>query len=573
MSKKGSKGGGRKGDEEEHVRIAIVDGERCKPKKCGHECHRNCPVVRQGKMCIAVEKKSTVAKISEDLCVGCGICVKKCPFDAIKIINLPKSLNSQTTHRYGPNSFKLHRLPMPRPGQVLGLVGINGIGKSTALKILSAKLKPNLGRFEDHVGWDEILAYFRGSELQNYFTKILEEDLKAVVKPQYVDQIPKQVRGEVGAILQARDQRNCKPAIMQFLQLEKLENRDVQVLSGGELQRFALAVVAVQLADVYMFDEPTSYLDVKQRLQAAELIRSMLTAGVDAKGTYVVCVEHDLSVLDYLSDYICVLYGAPGAYGVVTMPFSVREGINIFLAGFVPTENMRFRPDELTFKVSQGSLSTTEETIKENIHHKYPDMHKTLMPRGPVGKGKGKGKGKAGPEEGAGKGKAGPEGAGKGKGESKRQPFRLHVEAGGFRGSQIVVMLGENGTGKTTFIRMLAGLMSSDADDEARRTAMEKARAAGIEFDLEQKFTSVPELTVSYKPQTISPKFPGSVRELIESKCGDAFRHPQFQTDVVRPLNIEDLMDQPVTTLSGACRARAAHLRLGWLASKQATYW
>ena len=57
---------------------------------------------------------------------------------------------------------------------------------------------------------------------------------------------------------------------------------------------------------------------------------------------FVVVVEHDLSVLDYLSDYICCLYGTPGAYGVVTMPFSVREGINIFLAGFIPTENLRY---------------------------------------------------------------------------------------------------------------------------------------------------------------------------------------------------------------------------------------
>jgi len=67
--------------------------------------------------------------------------------------------------------------------------------------------------------------------------------------------------------------------------------------------------------------------------------------------SYVIVVEHDLSVLDYLSDFICCLYGKPGAYGVVTLPFSVREGINIFLAGFVPTENLRFRDDSLTFKV------------------------------------------------------------------------------------------------------------------------------------------------------------------------------------------------------------------------------
>lgn len=98
-----------------------------------------------------------------------------------------------------------------------------------------------------------------------------------------------------------------------------------------------------------MFDEPSSYLDVKQRLNAAKMIRSLLNAE-----NYVICVEHDLSILDYLSDFICVLYGNPGAYGVVTMPMSTREGINVFLAGFIPSENMRFRDDELTFKVVEN---------------------------------------------------------------------------------------------------------------------------------------------------------------------------------------------------------------------------
>jgi len=71
----------------------------------------------------------------------------------------------------------------------------------------------------------------------------------------------------------------------------------------------------------YMFDEPSSYLDIKQRLKAAEVIRELLTPD-----NYVVAVEHDLSVLDYLSDFICCLYGKPSMYGVVTMPSSVREG-------------------------------------------------------------------------------------------------------------------------------------------------------------------------------------------------------------------------------------------------------
>ena len=79
-----------------------------------------------------------------------------------------------------------------------------------------------------------------------------------------------------------------------------------------------------------MFDEPSSYLDVKQRLKAAQVIRQLLT-----RDNYVVAVEHDLSVLDYLSDFVCCLYGKPSMYGVVTMPYSVREGQRIELACYL----------------------------------------------------------------------------------------------------------------------------------------------------------------------------------------------------------------------------------------------
>ena len=271
------------------TRVAIVSDQKCKPKKCRQECRKQCPVVRQGKECIEVAPNSKLAYISEELCIGCGICVKKCPFEAIQIINLPKSLESQQTHRYGPNSFKLHRLPMPRPGQVLGLVGTNGIGKSTALKILAGKQKPNLGKFETPPDWSEILVHFRGSELQNYFTKILEDNLKAIIKPQYVDHIPKAISGKVEEILVQKEQRdNCK-VVMDELQLNHIKDREINVLSGGELQRFAIGVVIVQEADVYMFDEPSSYLDVKQRLQAARSIRT-LTQGDWGSSKYVLAV-------------------------------------------------------------------------------------------------------------------------------------------------------------------------------------------------------------------------------------------------------------------------------------------
>ncbi|KAM9970693.1 hypothetical protein ACTFIR_002557 [Dictyostelium discoideum] len=467
------------------IRIAIVNADRCKPKKCSQECKKYCPVVKMGKLCIEVKPTSKTSYISEELCNGCGICVKKCPFEAIQIINLPKNLTKETTHRYGPNSFKLHRLPTPRPGQVLGLVGTNGIGKSTALKVLAGKLKPNLGLYDNPPTWDEIISFFRGNELQSYFTRILGEDLKALIKPQYVDNLSKAVTGVVSSILDAKSEKDNKQEMIDCLDLKEALHKTVPVLSGGELQRFAIAVVAIQKADVYMFDEPSSYLDVKQRLKAAQVIRGLIQSQ-----NYIIVVEHDLSVLDYLSDFICCLYGAPGAYGVVTLPFSVREGINIFLSGYIHTENMRFRKDALTFKFSE--TAENEEEIKKHCNYKYPNMTKTMG------------------------------------------TFKLEIKAGQFTDSEIIVMLGQNGTGKTTFIRMLAGHMPSDTDAQ------------------------VPELNVSYKPQKIDPKFPGSVRELINKRICNTFLHPQFQSDVVKPLNIENIIDNQVLNLSGGELQRVA---------------
>lgn len=510
----GPKNKKKQADDGELTRVAIVSDQKCKPKKCRQECKKQCPVVRQGKECIEVAPNSKLAYISEELCIGCGICVKKCPFEAIQIINLPKSLSSQQTHRYGPNSFKLHRLPMPRPGQVLGLVGTNGIGKSTALKILAGKQKPNLGNFEREPDWAEILVYFRGSELQNYFTKILEDNLKAIIKPQYVDHIPKAISGKVEDILKQKEQRDNRAQVMDELDLNHIKDREINVLSGGELQRFAIGVVVVQEADVYMFDEPSSYLDVKQRLQAARTIRG-LTLGDWGMGKYVLAVEHDLAILDYLSDFICVLYGTPSAYGVVTMPFSVREGINVFLAGFVPTENLRFREEELNFKMSVDYGLEEEQGAKSGDMYQYPAMTKTM-----TGK----------------------------PGDNSDMKFILHVEAGSFTDSEIVVMLGENGTGKTTFIRMLAGLLKSDEQAAALEAGDEHEAAA----------LGVPTMNISYKPQMIAPKFQGTVRQLLHKKIRDAYIHPQFTTDVMKPMSMEVLMDNGVQNLSGGELQRCA---------------
>ena len=209
--------------------------------------------------------------------------------------------------------------------------------------------------------------------LQNYFTKILEDNIKAIIKPQYVDAIPKM--GKIGEATvndthNRKDERKTQDTVTAMLDLTRLRDRKIEDLSGGELQRFAIAMTCIQAANVYMFDEPSSYLDVKQRLNAARAIRNLRDSE-----TFVIVVEHDLSVLDYMSDFICCLYGVQGAYGVVTMPFSVREGINVFLDGFVPTENLRFRETALTFKVSEKA----DEVVQKKLaHYVYPKMSKKL---------------------------------------------------------------------------------------------------------------------------------------------------------------------------------------------------
>jgi ATP-binding cassette subfamily E protein 1 len=374
---------------------------------------------------------------------------------------------------------------MPRNGEVLGLVGSNGTGKSTALKILSGKLKPNLGRFADPPDWNEILVNFRGSELQNYFTRILEDHLKAAIKPQYVDYIPKAVRGIVGDVLRSKDQKGILEDMIRLLDMQNLLDKEIAVLSGGELQRFAICVVAIQNNDVYMFDEPSSYLDVQQRMKAATAIRSLLHGE-----NYVICVEHDLAILDYLSDFICCLWGEPSVYGVVTMPFSVREGINIFLAGFIPTENLRFRDDALVFNVSDSPDEFA--MLSKTAHYNYEAMRKTF------------------------------------------NGFRLTIEPGNFSNSEIIVMLGQNGTGKTTFIKMLAGKLAPDEGSK------------------------VPELSVSYKPQVISATFQGTVRGLFHQKIRESLNNAQFQSDVMKPLKIEDVIDNEVKQLSGGELQRVA---------------
>lgn len=126
--------------------------------------------------------------------------------------------------------------------------------------------------------------------------------------------------------------------------------------------------------------------------------------------------------------------------------------------------------------------------------------------------------------------------------------FVLHVEKGEFTDSEIIVLLGENGTGKTTFVRMLAGLLKSD----------EQTKLEADGYDYEASLAGVPEMNVSYKPQKISPKFQGTVRQLLHKRIRDSYVHPQFVSDVMKPLDMDNIIDNGVQTLSGGELQRLA---------------
>jgi ATP-binding cassette, sub-family E, member 1 len=476
------------------TRIAVLNQDKCKVKKCNQLCVSFCPMVRSRVEAVKVEGNKAV--ISESLCSGCGICVKKCPFKAISIVNLPDELEKDCSHRFSANSFKLYRLPMPSPGTVLGLLGQNGIGKSTTLKVFSGDIKPNLGKFDDPPDWSEIIQYYRGSSLQDYFQKLSEKKLKVSSKPQYVDKIPKAITGKLGDLLEKVDERNQLDALAEEFELKKVWDRPLDVLSGGELQRVAVAAALSRDADVYLLDEPSSYLDVKQRLVVARAIRSL-----KEQQKTIIVAEHDLAIIDYLSDQICLFYGEPGVYGIVSHVHGTRTGINIYLQGFIPDENIMFRHESIVFheKPPTAGLNLGEPLLSWNA------MQKTF------------------------------------------KGFKLTIKPGEIRRGEIIGILGPNGIGKTTFVKILAGL--EETDDKQKHG----------------------ELTVSYKPQYIAPDYTGSVMELLMTVAKENFTSSWYKTEIAQPLRLQVLMDRNVMELSGgelqkvaiaACLSRKADLFL-----------
>jgi len=457
-------------------RVAVLDNDLCQPKKCGLECIKYCPINKSGADCIVLNEETKKAQIDEDICNGCGICVKVCPFDAITIVNLATELATDKIHQYGQNSFRLYKLPTPKPGQVVGLLGRNGMGKSTVINILSGNLKPNLGKYSEEPEWDEILEFYSGTELKSHFEKIKDNKIRASIKPQQVYNIAEMFDGTGKELLEKYDERGITKQLIKSLSLQNSVEQNVKELSGGELQRLAVAVASAKDADFYFFDEPSSYNDIFQRTAVAKVIHDLTKIGKS-----VMVVEHDLTLLDYVSDFIEVLYGVSSAYGIVSNVLSTKVGINVFLDGYLPNENVRFRDKKFSFDVS----SSTGQFTTENITIKYPIL------------------------------------------EKKYPNFAVTVEAGEVRKGEVLGIMGANSLGKTTMMKMIAGVEKPDVGNVNKK------------------------IKISYKPQYLSNNSDVDVVSVLDTANKGLIEGSQEEEQIVEPLKIKKLYNKSIKNLSG----------------------
>tara|TARA_B100000767_G_scaffold45271_1_gene39606 strand:+ start:573 stop:2267 length:1695 start_codon:yes stop_codon:yes gene_type:complete len=364
---------------------------------CGGEC---------------IQANEEECKILESACPPCLIRAKLCPDGAVKIINLPEELDTDMIHRFSLNGFRLFRLPAPRKRQVVGILGPNGIGKSTAIKLLSGSLRPNLGDWESAPpDWEAVITMFPRGELRDYLGLVSEGEVTISTKPQHIDKLPKVFDGGVRELLSRVDDRNELDTFADELGIAHIMDRKLSVLSGGELQRVAICATLLKEADVYFFDEPSSYLDIYERMRMVLILQALAE-----RGKRVLVVEHDLAILDVLCDLVHIVYGDKGAYGIFTPSRSTRTAVNAYLDGFLVEENVRIRDKPIRFMKHYERTSEQGNKVLE-----WGDLEKKLG------------------------------------------DFTLKTGQGAVHRSEVVGVVGPNATGKSTMIKILAGEMDYDA--------------------------------------------------------------------------------------------------------------
>jgi ATP-binding cassette subfamily E protein 1 len=505
-------------------KVYIVDYHRCSLDTCGRPCITKCPITidmyREQKkrapkkidLPIRIKESEHKIIIKSDYCIKCGICANICPQKAIHVKNiLEEDRGKLVLHTYakpdGTEGFRLYGLPAIVPGRVTGLCGPNGIGKSTLFNILAGEFRPNFGEFgrEDRpLEIDDFVKHIKEAEMRDHFISLYKGDRRVAHKQQVLAVLFDTYKGKT--VLEILEETKSVPDEFYKLILEKLDiyaiaERFLEQCSGGELQRFAIAQVLVCAADMYLIDEPCTFLDVKKRIALADLLEFRANG---TRNKYpVLVVEHDLTILDYMSDVISMFYGVPHEFGIVTNIQTTKSGINSYLNGFVKTENVEFRENAITFKRTVGG----RRWDNARVFASYGRIVKSF------------------------------------------DTFALEIEPGTIFMSEILGVVGENGLGKSTFAKILAGQLKPDPGSDYQPIAN----------------------VVAYKPQYIVKDHPGLVKDFIADYSQNYDFSEIMLEPLYRPLGVDKLFDKRVTELSGgelqrvyitACLATRADLYL-----------
>ncbi len=483
-------------------KVYIVDYSTCTIDMCGRPCISKCPITITSKtktkihewteVPIRVKESTNQIIIISELCIKCGVCANICPVKAIHVKNvLEEDRDKNRIHAYateqGTEGFRLYGLPALVPGRVTGLCGPNGIGKSSVFNILAGLLRPNFGDFArdgKDVEWTEFIKHVKEAEMRDHFSDLYAGRRRVAYKQQVLNVLFDRYRGKtVREILDASTVVDASffDKILDKLDIHAIAGRHLEQCSGGELQRFAIAQVLVSDADMYLIDEPCTFLDVKKRIALADLLEARANG---PKEQYpILVVEHDLTILDYMSDVINLFYGVPHQFGIVTNVQTTKAGINSYLKGFVKTENVEFRDTEITFKRTSGG----RRWDNARVFASYDRITKTF------------------------------------------ESFKLEIDPGEIYVSEILGVVGENGLGKSTFAKILAGKLPPDPGCNYKPLAT----------------------NVSYKPQYITRDFKGTVKQFIMDTSQNYDFSEYMLEPLYRPLGVDRLFDKRVDELSG----------------------
>lgn len=469
----------------------VVMQPKCVPAVCNYDCLKSCPVNSKSKeknptLAIKVRDPATgKVIINEKRCLhdACGICINACPIQAITTINIPfESEDEAPVHKFPDSLFSLYRMPHLSQTRITGLLGRNAIGKSTLLQILEGSIKPNGGFEKGHKEWIDNLSV---PGLKSHLLETYKDNSIIAHKRQNLQYMFDQ-DGTIGEVLtETALSKNGRGRtelefFKSYLFLAGIWNKRPNVISGGELQRFAIAHTFLKEAKVYLVDEPCTFLDVKQRIRLRRIFEDRIKE--EKKSVFV--VEHDLAVLDYLTDNIHILFGEPHVFGVVSRALATKKGINSFLEGYLKEENISFRKRlGVRFTKSVKERDFEDTTIPRLEWNNYSIT---------LGK------------------------------------FNLEVNSGNLFQAEVLGALGENGLGKTTFVKNLLEMLSK------------KVVTSQIDFGL-----------VSIKSQQINRGFDGTVDQFLSQKTGRYLKNPTDKLHLLKPLGIWHLMNKPIKELSG----------------------